>query len=410
VVEDPGGHTAPAELQGGQALLVDEHGRGRPLALPRPAPQSGGVERGFELGEDLVVAGQHRPDLPRRRFALGCAAPERRCRCGRVVGQAHPVDQGQRQLRVGSPRGRAQLPLVRAPEGPVLDEGLEVACEADDAGLRARPQPVGQAVDAGVELAAQHRRARDLAAEVPHRHRRAGRVDVSDAPGQGQRQLGPAQGPADLGQGAEADAGLQAHDDVHPEELPEQIRPGGDALGQGRVGQRPVGTAAVETAVHLDAQVIAVTSDPDMWNDHPVRPHVVLDRRAVHLREAMKAQFPDGIEVVLDPVGGDLAELAMRSLGPRGRYLVVGFASGQIPTLPANQILLRNRTVVGVEWATWITANPEHLARTLEVVLNRLARGVLHPPKPTLVDLDELPEVLLEAPPGAGLIRTVVVP
>ena len=171
-----------------------------------------------------------------------------------------------------------------------------------------------------------------------------------------------------------------------------------------------VGTAAIETAVHLGAQVIAVTSDPDMWDDQPVRPHVVLNRRAVHLREAMKAQFPDGIEAVLDPVGGDLAELALRSLGPRGRYLVVGFASGQIPTLPANQILLRNRTVVGVEWATWITANPEHLARTLEVVLNRLARGVLHPPKPTLVDLDELPEVLFQPPPGAGLIRTVVVP
>lgn len=171
-----------------------------------------------------------------------------------------------------------------------------------------------------------------------------------------------------------------------------------------------VGTAAVEIAVHLDAEVIAVTSEPTMWDGHPVEPHVVLDRRAVRLREAMKARFPDGIDVVLDPVGGDLAELALRSLGPRGRYLVVGFASGDIPRLPANQILLRNRTVVGVEWATWITAHPEHLARTLEVVLNRLARGVLHPPKPTLVTLDELPDVLLEPPPGAGLVRTVVVP
>ena len=171
-----------------------------------------------------------------------------------------------------------------------------------------------------------------------------------------------------------------------------------------------VGAAAVEIAVHLDAEVIAVTSEPTTWDGHPVEPHVVLDRRAVHLREAMKARFPDGIEVVLDPVGGDLAELALRSLGPRGRYLVVGFASGDIPKLPANQVLLRNRTVVGVEWATWITAHPEHLARTLEVVLNRLARGVLHPPKPTLVTLDELPDVLLRPPPGAGLVRTVVVP
>jgi NADPH2:quinone reductase len=171
-----------------------------------------------------------------------------------------------------------------------------------------------------------------------------------------------------------------------------------------------VGAAAVEIAVHLDAEVIAVTSDPATWDDHPVKPHMIVDRRSVNLREAMKERFPGGIEMVLDPVGGELAELALRSLGPLGRYLVVGFASGDIPRLPANHILLRNRTVVGVEWATWITANSHHLARTLEVVLNRLARGVLHPPKPALVALDELPSVLLQPPPGAGFVRTVVVP
>ena len=171
-----------------------------------------------------------------------------------------------------------------------------------------------------------------------------------------------------------------------------------------------VGTAAVEVALHLDAQVIAVTSDPTMWENHPVRPQLVIDRRTEDLREVMKGRFPDGIEVVLDPVGGHLAEPALRSLGARGRYLVVGFASGTIPRLPANQVLLRNRTVMGVEWAHWIAVNPEHLARTMEVVLNRLARGVLHPPEPSVVALDELPEVLAQPPPGPGLIRTVAVP
>jgi NADPH2:quinone reductase len=75
-----------------------------------------------------------------------------------------------------------------------------------------------------------------------------------------------------------------------------------------------------------------------------------------------------------------------------------------------NHILLRNRAVVGVEWATWITANTQHLARTLEVVLNRLARGVLHPPKPHLVPLHELPHELETEPHGNGLVRTVAVP
>ena len=186
------------------------------------------------------------------------------------------------------------------------------------------------------------------------------------------------------------------------------LRAGEQLLVLGASGA--VGAAAVEIAVHLDAEVIAVTSDPTTWDNHAVRPHAIIDRRAEPLREAMKDRYPGGVDVVLDPVGGDLAAPALRSLGPLGRYLVVGFASGTIAQLPTNHILLRNRTVVGVEWATWITANSQHLARTLEVVLNRLARGVLHPPKPALVTLDELPKVLLDPPPGAGLIRTVVVP
>ena len=171
-----------------------------------------------------------------------------------------------------------------------------------------------------------------------------------------------------------------------------------------------VGVAAVEIALHLDAEVIAVTADPGRWDRHPVRPHQVIDRRLVDLRSTMKEHFPDGVDVVLDPIGGDLAAPALRSLGAGGRYLVVGFASGRIAELPMNQILLRNRSVVGVEWATWITANKQHLARTLEVVLNRLARGVLHPPKPHLVPLAALPAELAGEPPRSGLVRTVVLP
>lgn len=172
-----------------------------------------------------------------------------------------------------------------------------------------------------------------------------------------------------------------------------------------------VGAAAVEIALHLDAEVIAHTSDAAMWDDHPIRPHHIIDRwKHEDLRGFMRDGFPGGVDVVLDPVSGDLAGQALRSLAPEGRYLVVGFASGQIASLPSNFILLRNRSVVGVEWATWITANSGHLARTLEVVLNRLARGVFHPPKPNLVTLDELPDVLNGPLPTSGLVRTVVVP
>jgi NADPH:quinone reductase len=187
-----------------------------------------------------------------------------------------------------------------------------------------------------------------------------------------------------------------------------RLRAGETVLVLGAGGA--VGHAAVETAVHLDARVVTVTSDPEFWAAAPARPALVLDRRVIHLREAMKQLFPAGVDVVLDPVGGDMAEPALRSLGFGGRYLVVGFASGHIPRLPANHVLLRNRSVIGVEWASWIMENPENLARTIEVVLNRLARGVLHPPQPHRVALDDLPEVLLAAPPESGLVRTVVIP
>jgi NADPH2:quinone reductase len=187
-----------------------------------------------------------------------------------------------------------------------------------------------------------------------------------------------------------------------------RLRAGETVLVLGAGGA--VGHAAVETAVQLDARVITVTSDPDLWAAAPARPALVLDRRVTHLREAMKERFPGGVDVVLDPVGGDMAEQALRSLAFGGRYLVVGFASGHIPRLPANHVLLRNRSVVGVEWASWISENPDNLARTIEVVLNRLARGVLHPPRPHLVALDDLPDVLLGAPPDSGLVRTVVIP
>lgn len=187
-----------------------------------------------------------------------------------------------------------------------------------------------------------------------------------------------------------------------------RVRPGDTVLVLGAGGA--VGNAAVEVALHLDARVVAITSDPDLWANAPHKPHVILNRRTTHLREAMRELFPDGVDIVLDPVGGNLSEAALRSLNFGGRYLVVGFASGEIPKLQANYILLRNRSVVGVEWASWIRANPRHLARSMELVLNRLARGAFSAPRADTVTLDDLRDVLLTSVPDSGLVRTVVLP
>jgi len=64
----------------------------------------------------------------------------------------------------------------------------------------------------------------------------------------------------------------------------------------------------------------------------------------------------DGVDAVYDAVGGTLGETCLRALRDDGQFLVIGFASGAIPKLPANQVLLRNRRVTGVDWGGWAAA------------------------------------------------------
>jgi len=188
-----------------------------------------------------------------------------------------------------------------------------------------------------------------------------------------------------------------------------RIAPGERVLIHGATGA--VGNAAVQTAVHLDAEVIAVTLGEYDWSSTPVQPAHMIDLKTVdNLRDELRKRFPDGIDLIIDPVGGDMAEPSVRSLRLGGRYLVVGFASGKIPQLATNWALLRNRSIVGVEWASWIVAYPDQVRAGMEIVLERLRRGVLRLPDPVEVPLDGLPEELHQPPPSSGLVRTLVTP
>jgi NADPH2:quinone reductase len=117
-----------------------------------------------------------------------------------------------------------------------------------------------------------------------------------------------------------------------------------------------------------------------------------------------------GVDVVYDSVGGDLAEPALRALRLMGRYLVIGFAAGQIPRVPLNQILLNNRTVVGVEWGGWVMRNPEENRALVAEVLDAVADGRLQPVMPSVVPFDRVTDALRDFEERKVTGKVVLVP
>jgi NADPH2:quinone reductase len=100
-----------------------------------------------------------------------------------------------------------------------------------------------------------------------------------------------------------------------------------------------------------------------------------------------------GIDLVYDPVGGEGGEVALRALGEDGQYLVIGFVAG-IPKLPANQVLLRNRRVTGVDWGAWVGRNGDANRALLAEVVERIAAGDLAPVEPVAYPLHEAARAL----------------
>ena len=84
-----------------------------------------------------------------------------------------------------------------------------------------------------------------------------------------------------------------------------------------------------------------------------------------------------GVDVVVDPIGGELADAALRASGWMSTYVVIGFAAGSIPKLPANLVLLNNRTVVGVDWGAWTGRDPAGQGAMLDELMTAVADGRL---------------------------------
>ena len=142
-----------------------------------------------------------------------------------------------------------------------------------------------------------------------------------------------------------------------------------------------VGVAAIDIAKALGAEVIAAASSQKkrdaclaLGADHVID-YSKEDWRA----DLQKVLAGRPLNVVYDPVGGDYAEPALRSLGPDGRFLVVGFATGEIPKVPLNLALLKRCAIIGVNWGGFVAANPNEMRPVLTTLLQWIAEGRLHP-------------------------------
>ncbi|MBX7450483.1 NADPH:quinone oxidoreductase family protein [Mycolicibacterium sp. 3033] len=101
-----------------------------------------------------------------------------------------------------------------------------------------------------------------------------------------------------------------------------------------------------------------------------------------------------GVDIVLDPVGGDRFTDSLRSLAPGGRLLVVGFTGGDIPTVKVNRLLLNNVDAVGVGWGAWTMTHPGYLAEQWAELAPLLASGAVRPPEPDVHPLERAGEAI----------------
>ena len=101
-----------------------------------------------------------------------------------------------------------------------------------------------------------------------------------------------------------------------------------------------------------------------------------------------------GADVIYDPVGGDVFDLSSKCIASGGRLLVIGFASGRIPTIAANRILLKNMSVVGAVWGGHVQANPSYAGETQRALGEMFESGQLRPPSPVSYSLADAPRAL----------------
>jgi NADPH2:quinone reductase len=172
-----------------------------------------------------------------------------------------------------------------------------------------------------------------------------------------------------------------------------EVQPGETVVVLGAAGG--VGLATVELAVALGARVVAAASTDDKLDLCRERGAVITINYAEEdLRARLRELTPDGVDVVIDPVGGPFAEQALRALRWKGRFVTVGFASGEIPRIPLNLVLLKGCIIKGFEIRTFGKVEPELAARDEQELIELLAAGRIAPHVSAVYDLDHAADAL----------------
>ena len=171
-----------------------------------------------------------------------------------------------------------------------------------------------------------------------------------------------------------------------------------------------VGSSAITVAKAMGANVIAGASSPEKLE---LASSAGADETILYSKEDWRTELKallgnESLNMVYDPVGGDLAEPAFRSLAPGGRFLVVGFASGTIPSIPLNLALLKQSSIVGVDWGGAMRSDPSLTPTLQKTLLEWIDSGRLNPAKVSTRPLSEIREALSDQISGKVIGKLVL--
>jgi NADPH:quinone reductase len=173
-----------------------------------------------------------------------------------------------------------------------------------------------------------------------------------------------------------------------------------------------VGLSAIEIGKVVGARVIAAASSDEKLE--VCRLHgadATINYQSEDLREAIKRETGGkGPDVIYDPVGGPYTEPAFRSIGWRGRHLVIGFAAGQIPSLPLNLMLLKGASLVGVFWGDFTRREPQANLAGMAEMVGWMKEGRIRPHVSRRYRLDEAPQALLDMAARKVTGKVVIIP